>query len=117
MSGGEINLDAALAEFVAACTENPRLREMNRDWSRVIQVVSSDGPEPYWIACDHGILSWGKGERPWDLRIDASGEILSAVFTGQLSPTEPYDVGDLMVKGQQDDLMRLDIMTLLIWGE
>jgi hypothetical protein len=39
------------------------------------------------------------------------------VFSGQMTPTEPYNAGDLLVKGHQDDIMRLDILSLLIWGE
>lgn len=108
----------ALTQFASACNHNDRLQEMNRDWTRRIQLEPDDTHRTHHIISDSGQLSVGAGvvEDP-DLLITSSEEILTAVFSGQMTPTEPYNAGDLLVRGHQDDMMRLDILTLLIWGE
>ncbi|PSR21294.1 MAG: sterol carrier protein [Sulfobacillus acidophilus] len=108
----------ALTQFAYECNHNDRLQAMNRDWTRRIQLDPDDTHLPHYIISDSGQLSVGAGavDNP-DLLITSSEEILTAVFSGQMTPTEPYNAGDLMVKGRQDDVMRLDILTLLIWGE
>lgn len=90
---------------------------MNRDWTRTVAVLPDDGGQPHWICCQDGLLTVGEGRMdPSDLEIRAPGDVLEAVFSGTMAPTEPYNSGELMVRGSQDDLMRLDIITLLLWG-
>jgi putative sterol carrier protein len=108
----------ALTQFAEECNNNARLREMNRDWSRRVQLEPSDSHNTHHLISDEGLVSAGTGavDNP-DLLIQADEGILTAVFSGEMTPTEPYNAGDLLVRGQQDDIMRLDILTLLIWGE
>jgi putative sterol carrier protein len=108
----------ALQQFVTECNQNARLREMNRDWTRRIQLDPDDTHHHHWLVSDAGELSAGEGlvKNP-DMLIQAPEDILTQIFSGQMTPTEPYNAGDLLVRGQQDDMMRLDILTLLIWGE
>ncbi|OLZ09171.1 SCP2 sterol-binding domain-containing protein [Sulfobacillus thermosulfidooxidans] len=105
-------------DFARACNENERLRQMNRDWSRTIVIETTDSHQLYWLRSQNGVIEAGEGDVPnADMHIEGTEDIIQAVFSGQMSPTEPYNAGDLLVKGHQDDLMRLDIITLLIWGE
>lgn len=109
-----------LNNFVEQCNHDARLREMNADWTRTIRIVATRGAveEPYWIRSQAGVLEAGEGFiDSADMEIRASEEILGDVFSGAVTPTEPYNAGDLLVKGHPDDMMRLDILTLLIWGE
>jgi hypothetical protein len=107
-----------LEDFARACNSNARLRQMNRDWSRTIVIRTTDKGESYWLRSENGSIRSGEGPVPdVDLQVEGGEEIIRAVFSGEMSPTEPYNAGDLLVKGRQDDLMRLDIITLLIWGE
>lgn len=109
---------AVLEEFAEECNRNERLRKMNRDWSRLLQLDATDTGATYWIRSDQGLLTAGLGVvQGVDLKISAGENVLRDVFSGVITPTEPYNAGDLLVKGHQDDLMRLDIITLLIWGE
>lgn len=113
-----MTLQEALESFVAECNRNQRLREMNRDWTRRIQLLCEDVDEPHWLFSEAGVLTCGAGVlESIDMQIRAPLKILTAIFSGAMTPTEPYNAGDLMVRGHQDDIMRLDIITLLIWGE
>ena len=108
----------AITGFARECNSNARLKEMNRDWSRRIQLEPDDTHQTHFLLCHEGLVSAGEGPlENADMLIQSSQDILTAVFSGEMSPTEPYNMGDLLVRGQQDDLMRLDILCLLIWGE
>ncbi len=112
-------LEKVLEGFVERCNKNPRLIAMNRDWTREVAIRATDTGEAFWIRSAAGQLSAGKGTAtgPADLEIRADRDVLEAIFSGQMAPTEPYNQGDLLVRGSQDDLLRLDVITLMIWGE
>ncbi|MCL4318480.1 MAG: SCP2 sterol-binding domain-containing protein [Firmicutes bacterium] len=107
-----------LENFAHECNENERLRQMNREWNRTIVIRDTDSGNHYWLRSRAGSIQTGEGPiSEADMQVEGSQEVIRAVFSGEMSPTEPYNAGDLLVKGRQDDLMRLDIITLLIWGE
>ncbi len=112
-------LDTALAAFARQCNQHERLRVMNRDWTRQVTVLAEDTGAIYWIRSDQGELTVGEGEPNGtsDMEIRADESILESIFSGTMTPTEPYNQGDLMVRGSADDLFRLDVITLMIWGE
>lgn len=113
-----VNVLSVIEEFAQECNHNERLRKMNRDWSRLVELDATDTGATYWLRSDQGFITAGTGAvEGVDLKISAAESILRDVFSGVITPTEPYNAGDLLVKGRQDDLMRLDIITLLIWGE
>ena len=112
-------LGAVLERFAAACSANERLVQMNHDWYRTIVIRPDDLDQEFWLRSDGGpvrVLSSPPEGAP-DLVVEAPADVLAAIFGGQAPPTEPYMEGTLRVRGQQDDLMRLDIISLLIWGE
>ena len=111
----DADLEAALQAFASRCNDNERLRQMNRDWSRVI-AIKPEGGDPVYLAYRSGEVSVTDAQEP-DLVVEGPAETLHAIFTGAMTPTEPYMDGTLLVRGSQDDMMRLDIISLLIWGE
>ena len=114
-----MDLLAILRAFAETCNQNQRLRAMNHDWTRQVSVVAVDSGEAYWIRSLKGELSAGEGgfDGLPDMEIRADESVLSDVFSGRVSPTEPYNQGDLLVRGNQDDIFRLDVITLMIWGD
>jgi hypothetical protein len=39
------------------------------------------------------------------------------MFWGDLNPTQKYLSGELQIKGSQEDIMRLDAISAVIWPE
>jgi putative sterol carrier protein len=111
----DADLRAALHAFASRCNENERLRQMNRDWSRTIAVQPTEDV-PVYLRYDSGEVALTDAADP-DLVVEGPKDTLYAIFTGAITPTEPYMDGTLRVRGSQDDMMRLDIISLLIWGE
>lgn len=98
---------------------DPRLKEMNRDWSRTIRLEPTDDHSPAAFSYLEGTMEVlpEEGDRTADIVLMAPEAILYSVFSGASSPTEPYLEGTLKVLGTQEDVIRLDFLSLMIWGE
>jgi putative sterol carrier protein len=109
-------LREALGEFAGRINQDPKLRKMVADWERAIALEATDGGGAGILVRAGEVTVTDLPDTP-DIRLRASGDILHAVFSGALSPTEPYVDGSLRVEGSQEDVLRLDFLSLMIWGE
>lgn len=110
-------LGDTLGRFAEACNRNQRLQQMNRDWDRLILVQPDDADEQHWVRYHEGVAAVVATDGEPDLIVEGASDVLVSIFSGASTPTEPYMSGDLRVRGSQDDVMRLDVIALLIWGE
>lgn len=108
----------SLKAFAAGYNNNPRLQVMNKDWNRIIQVLTTDIESAHTLELKEGELCFREGpvENP-DLTVISDSETLADMFYGDITPTEPYMNGTLRIMGSEDDIVRLDFISLLIWGE
>lgn len=91
---------------------------MNRDWNRVVVVKANDIESLHTFTVWLGVVSLAEGaaDKP-DLTVISDSETLADIFYGDITPTEPYNNGTLKILGQEDDIIRLDFISLMIWGE
>ncbi|MHB8158631.1 MAG: SCP2 sterol-binding domain-containing protein [Desulfocucumaceae bacterium] len=108
----------SLRAFEEAYSKNARLKVMNRDWDRNVLILTDDIESIHTLVLKDGDLSFceGKNGEP-DLTVISASEILADMFFGDITPTEPYMNGTLRIIGSEDDILRLDFISLLIWGE
>ncbi|MEW5897961.1 MAG: SCP2 sterol-binding domain-containing protein [Bacillota bacterium] len=113
-----LEIKESLQAFLENYNRNERLKIMNKDWNRVILVRANDIPSEHTLVLSGGNLSVYEGarENP-DLTVIADSETLADLFYGDITPTEPYLNGSLKVLGAEDDIVRLDFISLMIWGE
>ena len=117
-------ITAALQSFCEGYQSNKKLKQMNKDWNRIITVEASDLDSLHRIILADGELSFVAGaavagtelEGP-DLAVTSDSETLTDLFYGDITPTEPYLNGSLTIRGSEEDIIRLDIISLMIWGE
>ncbi|MBE3589900.1 MAG: SCP2 sterol-binding domain-containing protein [Firmicutes bacterium] len=109
----------ALRDFAERYAAEPRLKVMNRDWNRVIHVAPTDLEDAdFTLTLKDGVLTLQRGApQAAQLVVRADSETLTDLFYGDISPTEPYMDGRLRVEASEEDTMRLDVITLMIWGE
>ena len=50
-----------------------------------------------------------------DLALQSTGEILTQIFYGELSPNDPYNAGTLRIQGPESDIVRLDFVIAMLW--
>jgi putative sterol carrier protein len=104
--------------FLDNYQKNERLKIMNRDWNRVISILARDNQSQFTMVLEKGVLEIKEGaaQNP-DLTVEADSEVLADLFYGDITPTEPYINGTLKILGSEEDILRLDFISLLIWGE
>jgi putative sterol carrier protein len=112
-------LAEALADYTVSCNENERLRKMQRDWTRVLHFVCSDTGVRFTMEVDRGeILATPEGHvgTP-DIVVTTHSETFCDMFWGDLNPVQKYLRGEITVKGSQEDVMRLDAISAVIWPD
>ncbi|HBV98620.1 MAG: sterol carrier protein [Peptococcaceae bacterium BICA1-7] len=108
----------SLESFARAYSENARLKVMNRDWDRNVLILAEDIESVHTMVLKDGDLSFSQGKTADpDLTVISNSDILADMFFGDITPTEPYMNGTLRIIGSEDDILRLDFISLLIWGE
>lgn len=108
----------SLKAFRDNFNRNERLKKMNQDWDRDILIKATDIASFHTLSLKKGELSMKEGaiESP-HLTIVSDSETLADLFYGDITPTEPYLNGTLKIHGSEDDILRLDFISLMIWGE
>ncbi|MCL6634440.1 MAG: SCP2 sterol-binding domain-containing protein [Peptococcaceae bacterium] len=108
----------SLKTFVDSYNKNERLKVMNRDWDRVVVIRATDVESLHTLILKEGVVSLKEGasDNP-DLTVISDSETLADIFYGDITPTGPYNNGTLRILGSEDDIIRLDFISLLIWGE
>jgi putative sterol carrier protein len=112
-------LSEALADYTVSCNGNERLRRLQRDWSRILHFVCSDTDQTFTMDVDHGeIIGVREGHVGVpDIVVTTSSETFCDMFWGDLNPVQKYLRGEIVVKGSQEDVMRLDAISYVIWPE
>jgi predicted lipid carrier protein YhbT len=112
------SLEHTLAEFARRVNEDPRLRQMIQDWDRTIRCVAADTGREAWLEVRQAAVRVAPAvPAEEDVRLEGDESLLLGMFAGETSPTEPYLDGRLRVTGSQEDVLRLDILSLMIWGD
>lgn len=112
-------LQEALADYTVSCNTNERLRKMQRDWTRRLHFVCSDNDVRFTMVVDHGEIvetSEGHAGVP-DIVVTTTSENFCDMFWGDLNPVQKYLRGEIVVKGSQEDVMRLDAISYVIWPD
>lgn len=107
----------SLDAFARRFNENDRLRQMNRDWNRTIAIDVQGVPNCALVIEDGHMRVLPEVPQARDIALRAAEPVLVGIFGGELGPTEPYLDGRLTVQGSQEDVLRLDFLSMLIWGE
>jgi putative sterol carrier protein len=109
----------AMTEYTKLSNGNARLRKMNRDWNKVVQFHALDTKQDFTMRVVAGEITEMKAGAPSspDIIVSATSEIFCDMFWGDLNPTQKYLTGELQVKGSQEDIMRLDAISAVIWPE
>ncbi|HVN71320.1 MAG TPA: SCP2 sterol-binding domain-containing protein [Desulfomonilia bacterium] len=109
----------ALADYQVQCNNNARLRRMQRDWSRLLHFSAEDTGDWFTMNVINGEITFCKAgaEGTPDIIVTARSEDLCDMFWGDLNPSQKYLQGEIRVKANQEDVVRLDAITMIIWPD
>jgi len=109
----------ALADYTIQCNENKRLRRMQRDWTKRIHFITEETDDAFTMEVVKGeIISTKTGKQGTpDVIITATSEDMCDMFWGDLNPAQKYLDGEIRVKASQEDVQRIDAITMIIWPD
>lgn len=112
-------LREALADYTITCNENERLRKMQRDWTRVLHFACSDTQQRFTMDVVRGEIVATEVDHVGvpDIIVTTTSETFCDMFWGDLNPVQKYLRGEITVRGSQEDVMRLDAISYVIWPE
>ena len=109
-------LQDSLESFARSCNENTRLMAMIKDWNRTMHVQATDLGTDATLLTQNGAVTTEPGAPDAaDLVLQSTGDILTQIFYGELSPNDPYNAGTLRIQGAESDIMRLDFVIAMLW--
>jgi putative sterol carrier protein len=111
-------LREALDDYIAQAQKSERVTRSLRNWNCVIYFEATDTGAGFTMAIKDATvtISDGAQETP-DLIIRGSSEDLADIFWCDTNPASNYMQGAIKIQGSQDNVMRLDAMSLLIYLE
>ncbi len=112
-------MQGVLERFAERFNASPDLARMTQGWDRTLRIVALDAGWVHGLRVEAGRAAWVAAPDPSQAEIALQGDAdtLAAIFRGELSPTEPYLDGTLLVRSSEEDMMKLDVFTLMVWGE
>ena len=112
-------IEEALADYTTTCNGNERLRRMQRDWTRTLHFRCADTDDTFTMEVVRGEIvatSAGHVGVP-DIVVSTDSETFCDMFWGDLNPVQKYLRGEITVAGSQEDVMRLDAISYVIWPD
>ncbi len=109
----------ALKDFTEQCNGNKRLRRMQRDWTKKLHYKTIDTNDAFLMEVVEGeiIKTAAEIDGTPDIIVETDSETMCNMFWGDINPTQKYLKGEIKVKGTQEDVMRIDAITAVIWPE
>lgn len=117
------NLQACLDRFRDLANGNQRVRKLIQGWCPVILITPSDESAAFAARVDGAIGAWNSKtaeaatlEADQLITLRAPQAILKQVFSGELNPARAHIDGTLQVFADDRDQVKLDAISLILWG-
>lgn len=114
------DLYAALNRFRQQANGNAAVRRIAGGWSQTLVVESRDTGTAYQVDIGGGQMSEVRardaGQEEQGLLIRGDEAVLCRIFSGVLNPVKAYNDGALEIYGEQRDQVKLDAISLVLWG-
>lgn len=114
------NLGDCLRAFQTTFNENGRVKKLIKNWSRMIVVEGTDTGAVLTMAVDDLLMTavlegaHPNGENP--IHLQAQQETLIRIFSGDYNPAHALIDGELAVFSSEKDKVKLEAITMVIWG-
>jgi putative sterol carrier protein len=105
----------AFVDWRARSNDNPRLAKMLKRWDRTVHFTTTDTGQGFTVRVQDQLLSElvvGYEEQP-DVIVTGTSDDFCDMFWGDLNPSEKYMSGEITLAGSQQDVMRIDAMSMV----
>lgn len=111
-------LETCLHEFAQLCKSNSDLPKLIKKWERYVHFKPTDSDEVFSLELSGGAVRGvhrGALEDKTPLTVSAPTEVIIEVLSGRLNPADAVISSGLGVFGAEEDVMKLDAITLVLW--
>lgn len=119
MTSHPFPLADTLLQFRDKVNADTRLRTTLKGWEPVIIVEATEsGWKQYVVVrdCQIAEIRADGAQNTHIVHLLAEEGVLNAVFSGSLNPTEAFLNGDLQIFADDKDQVKLDVISLMLWG-
>jgi hypothetical protein len=116
-------LRAGLERFQGDVNVHPQMDKVLRDWEPTILIECSDDAAQSYILSVRGrkIVEVVApiaidAQASCDIRVRGSVQTLTEIFGGSLSPVTAFDEGLLQIFASERDQIKIDTISLILWG-
>ena len=113
-------LAACLNEFQNTFNANARVKKLIKNWKRSIIVDATDTGAVMTMVIDDLLMSDVKdGAHPdedYPIHLQGSQDTLIKIFSGDYNPAHALIDGELAVFSNEKDKVKLEAITMVIWG-
>jgi len=112
-------LAECLSAFVRSVNTHPTIARLLKGWEPLIAIEATDDGQRFHLRVrDCRLAEVGAGEADAEHTVLMRGEqaVLVEVFSGALNPARAYLEGRLEVFGSDRDQIKLDAISLVLWG-
>ena len=114
------SLAACLNAFQAKFNENTRVQKLIKNWKRSIIVDATDtGAIMTMVIDDLRMTEVKEGSHPdedYPIHLQGSQDTLIKIFSGDYNPAHALIDGALAVFSNEKDKVKLEAITMVIWG-
>ena len=113
------DLKQCLQKFKVKVNENDRIKKLIRGWNPAIIIEANDKQLFFTLLIENekifSIVD-SKEEKNHQIHIQGSNNVLQSIFSGDLNPAEAVLDGKIAVFGDDKDQIKLDAISLILWG-
>jgi hypothetical protein len=113
-----LTLEQCLHDFSVRANAHARVRTLLKDWNRTI-VIEPAGTQAMTLSVANQEISAptaGASEDGEAILLRADEDVLRHIFTGRLNPARAHLDGQLQVFADDRDQVKLDAISLILWG-
>ncbi len=110
----------AANDFKDKMNEKKKIRKLLKRWSPLIHFETRDSDVKISVEIAGGMAASVSEGHTGDADLVVTFPTvkdLNDMFIGKLDPTPKYLSGEILVKGHQADVIKLDAITMIIWPE
>ena len=112
-------LPECLNAFAQSVNTHPSIARLLQGWEPLLLIEVMDDGQQFYMRVEKsklGAVGIGTAEAPHTILLRGDSVLLTKVFSGTINPAQAYLAGDLEVFGSDRDQVKLDAISLILWG-
>ena len=113
------SLPECLRTFVQSVNTHPRIGKLLQGWEPLLLIEATDDGQQFNLRVQNsrlGEVGVGVADSSHSILVRGDSAVLRDVFSGAVNPAQAYLEGNLEVFGSDRDQIKLDAISLVLWG-